>query len=102
MDVESVESELRALRPAEFTAARDEYAARARKTGDRQLAAAIAALRKPTLAAWTAALLARSRPKEAHGLAELGEALRAAHQRLDAGQLRKLSHDQRVVIAGRP
>ncbi|MFJ8017435.1 hypothetical protein [Streptomyces sp. NPDC096339] len=98
MDVESIAVELRALRPAEFTAARDEYAAQARKAGDRQLAAQVAALRKPTLAAWTVGLLARSRPKEAHGLVELGEALRTAHHTLDAGQLRKLSRDQHVVI----
>ncbi|MEV7525893.1 hypothetical protein [Streptomyces sp. NPDC091371] len=98
MDVESVAVELWALRPAEFTAARDEYVAKARTAGDKQLAARIAALRKPTLAAWTAGLLARRRPKEAHGLVELGEALRTAHRTLDAEQLRKLSHDQHAVI----
>lgn len=84
--------------PAEFTAARDEYVAKARKAGDRELAAAIAALRKPTVAAWTAGLLARRRPKEAQSLVQLGEALRTAHRTLDAGQLRQLSHDQHVVI----
>ncbi|MGP3691121.1 hypothetical protein ACTVZO_41720 [Streptomyces sp. IBSNAI002] len=99
MDVESVAVELSELKPSEFTAARDEYVAKARKAGDRPLAAAIAALRKPTVAAWTAGLLARRRPKEAHGLVQLGEALRTAHRTLDAGQLRKLSHDQHVVIA---
>ncbi|MEU7600472.1 hypothetical protein [Streptomyces sp. NPDC041003] len=98
MDVESVAVELYERVPSEFTAARDEYAARARKAGDRQLAAAIAALRKPTVAAWTAGLLARRRPEEAHSLIQLGEALRAAHRTLDAGQLRRLSHDQHVVI----
>lgn len=98
MDVEMVEAELRALRPAEFTAARDGYAAQARKGGNKPLAARIAALRKPTLAAWTAGLLVRSRPKEAQGLVDLGEALRAAHRTLDAGLLRKLSHDQHLVI----
>ncbi|MFI8392708.1 hypothetical protein [Streptomyces sp. NPDC085540] len=98
MDVESVAVELYGLRPSEFSTVRDEYVARARKAGDRQLAAAVAALRKPTVAAWTAGLLARSRPEEAHGLIQLGEALRAAHRTLDAKQLRKLSHDQHVVI----
>ncbi|WP_404960065.1 hypothetical protein [Streptomyces sp. 147326] len=98
MDVESVAVELSELRPSEFTAARDEYVAKARKAGDRQLAAAIAALRKPTVAAWTAGLLARRRPKEAHGLVQLGEALRTAHRTLDAERLRKLSHDQHVEI----
>ncbi|MCX5409894.1 hypothetical protein OHA37_39400 [Streptomyces sp. NBC_00335] len=96
--METLELELYGLRPAEFTAARDAYVAQARKAGDKPLAAAIGALRKPTVAAWTAGLLARQRPKEAQGLVQLGEALRAAHRTLDAGQLRKLSHDQHVVI----
>ncbi|AWZ13462.1 hypothetical protein [Streptomyces sp. ICC1] len=98
MDVESVAVELYGLRPAEFTAARDAYAAQAREAGDKQLAALIAALRKPTVAVWTAGLLARRRPEEARGLVQLGEALRSAHRTLDAGELRKLSHDQHVVI----
>ncbi|MER5757700.1 hypothetical protein [Streptomyces sp. NPDC002082] len=98
MDVESVAVELYGRLPSEFTPARDEYVAKARKAGDRQLAAAIAALRKPTVAVWTAGLLPRRRPKEAHGLVQLGEALRTAHRTLDAEQLRKLSHDQHVVI----
>ncbi|MFD7558840.1 hypothetical protein ACFV9E_30435 [Streptomyces sp. NPDC059835] len=98
MDVESLAVELFGLRPSDFTAARDEHAAKARKAGDRQLAAAIAALRKPTLAAWTAGLLARRLPKEAQSLVQLGAALRTAHRTLDAEQLRKLSHDQHVVI----
>ncbi|MGW1640572.1 hypothetical protein [Streptomyces lavendulae] len=98
MDVESLAVELFGLRPAEFTAARDEYVAKARKAGDREFAAAIEALRKPTVAAWTAVLLARRRPKEAQSLVQLGEALRTAHRTLDAGQLRQLSHDQHVLI----
>ncbi|MFF3862653.1 hypothetical protein [Streptomyces sp. NPDC002209] len=55
MDVESVALELYGLRPSEFAAARDAYVAKAREAGDKQLAAAIGALRKPTLAAVTAA-----------------------------------------------
>ncbi|MFE4258131.1 hypothetical protein [Streptomyces sp. NPDC056883] len=98
MDVESVAAELYGLLPSEFTAARDAQVAKARKAGDKNLAKAIAALRRPTVAAWTAGLLARHRPEEAHGLVQLGEALRTAHRSLDAGQLRKLSHDQHVVI----
>ncbi|MFD8291952.1 hypothetical protein [Streptomyces lavendulae] len=98
MDVESLAVELFGLRLAEFTAARDEYVAKARKAGDREHAAAIAALRKPTVTAWAAGLLARRRPKEAHSLVQLGEALRTAHRTLDAGQLRQLSHDQHVLI----
>ncbi|MFZ3492267.1 hypothetical protein ACODT5_03320 [Streptomyces sp. 5.8] len=98
MDVGSVMLELNAVLPAEFTAARAAYVARARKAGDRDLAAAITKLRKPTVAAWTAGLLARLRPKEAEQLLQLGEALRGAHRTLDGEQLRKLSHDQHVVV----
>ncbi|WP_030861337.1 hypothetical protein [Streptomyces sp. NRRL F-2747] len=98
MDVESVAVELYGLKPAEFTAARDAYVAEARKAGDKQLTAAVAALRRPTVAAWTAGLLARHRPEEARRLVRLGEALRTAHRTLDAERLRKLSHDQHVVI----
>ncbi|MFZ3491767.1 hypothetical protein ACODT5_00750 [Streptomyces sp. 5.8] len=98
MDAESVAVELYGLRPSEFTAAKNACVAKAREAGDRPLAAAIGALRKPTVAAWAAGLLARHRPKEAQGLVRLGEALRTAHRTLDAGQLRKLSHDQHVVI----
>ncbi|WP_329389823.1 hypothetical protein OG625_37325 [Streptomyces sp. NBC_01351] len=98
MDVESVAVELYGLRPSEFTAARDEYVAKARKAGDRELAVAIAALRKPTVAVWTAGLPACRRPQEAQSLVQLGEALRTAHRTLDAEQLRKLSHEQHVVI----
>ncbi|MER5485938.1 hypothetical protein ABT024_22360 [Streptomyces sp. NPDC002812] len=98
MDVESLELELLGLKPSEFTAARDAQVAKAREAGEKDLAKAIAALRKPTVAAWTAGLLARHRPEEAQGLVQLGEALRTAHRTLDAGQLRKLSHDQHMVI----
>ncbi|MFI5982434.1 hypothetical protein ACIBEA_16325 [Streptomyces sp. NPDC051555] len=98
MDVESVAVKLYELVPLEFTAARDVFVAQARKAGDKRLAAAIAGLRKPTVAVWAAGLLARRRPNEAHALVQLGEALRTAHRTLDGGQMRKLSHDQHVVI----
>ncbi|OKI26678.1 hypothetical protein A6A28_17095 [Streptomyces sp. CB03578] len=98
MDLDSVAAELYERVPSEFTAARDAHVAKARKAGDRPLATAIGALRKPTVAAWAAGLLARRRPKEAQGLVQLGEALRTAHRTLDAERLRKLSHDQHVVI----
>ncbi|MFE2164079.1 hypothetical protein ACFXB3_03280 [Streptomyces sp. NPDC059447] len=98
MDVESPAVEPCGLRPSEFIAARDAYAVKARKAGDRQRAAAIAALRKPTVAARAAGLPARRRPKETHSLVQLGEALRTAHRTLEAEELRKLSHDQHVVI----
>ncbi|MFG2291987.1 hypothetical protein [Streptomyces sp. NPDC048603] len=98
MDLDAVTEELYGLRPAEFTAARNTLAARARTAGDRELAARIAGLRKPSTAAWAAGLLPRQRPAETQRLLSLGAALREAHRTLDGVQLRQLSHDRHRVI----
>ncbi|WP_413805051.1 hypothetical protein [Streptomyces sp. OE57] len=99
MDLDAVADELYALPPADFTAARDERAKDARTAGDRKLAERIRRLRRPTKAAWASNLLVRRQPDEAEQVLRLGEALRQAHQDLDGGQLRKLSAQQRQVIA---
>ncbi|MFJ4861934.1 MULTISPECIES: hypothetical protein [unclassified Streptomyces] len=99
MDVDAVVLELYGLRPADFTAARDARAARARREKDTAAAAAIAALRKPTLAVWAANLLARTHPDRAEALLRLGTELRQAYRELDGAQLRALSHEQHRVIA---
>ncbi|URM92839.1 hypothetical protein LUW75_00785 [Streptomyces sp. MRC013] len=78
MDVESAAEELYGLPPAEFTAARDRLAARARAAGDRELAARIRALRRPTLAAWASNLLVRTRPDRARSLLAPGGGPRPA------------------------
>ncbi|MBI0293067.1 hypothetical protein JBE04_00770 [Streptomyces sp. PRKS01-29] len=99
MDLNAVADELYALPPADFTAARDERAKEARSAGDRKLAEGIRRLRRPTQAAWASNLLVRRQPDEAEQVLRLGAALRQAHQDLDGGQLRKLSAQQRQVIA---
>lgn len=99
MDVEKVTDELYGLTPGEFTAARDRYAAEARRAKDPAAAKAIAALRRPTLAAWAANLLTHSRPEEAGRFLELGRALRDAHRTLDAAGLRELSDQRRRIVS---
>ncbi|MFJ5707348.1 hypothetical protein [Streptomyces sp. NPDC093105] len=99
MDVEQVTDELYGLRPSEFTAARDAYAAEARRAKDTAAAKAIAALRRPPLAVWAANLLARERPEEAERFLALGEALRAAHRTLDGERLREASRRQHRLVA---
>ncbi|GAA1247185.1 hypothetical protein [Streptomyces javensis] len=99
MDLDAVADELYTLPPADFTATRDERAKDARTAGDRELAERIRRLRRPTKAAWASNLLVRRQPDEAEQVLRLGEALRQAHQDLDGGQLRKLSTQQRQVIA---
>ncbi|MFD4317261.1 hypothetical protein [Streptomyces sp. NPDC058548] len=98
MDVEEVAEELYGLRPAEFVAARDTYVARARAAEDVRAAKAIAALRRPSLAAWAANRLARQRQREAQQFLALGETLREAHRTLDAEQLRAASGQRQQLI----
>ncbi|MFI7353971.1 hypothetical protein ACIBTP_08490 [Streptomyces avidinii] len=99
VDVDAVIFELYGLRPADFTAVRDARAARARREKDAAAAAAIGALRRPTLAVWAANLLARAHPDQAEALLRLGAELRRAYRELDGAQLRALSHEQHRVIA---
>ncbi|MEU6230470.1 hypothetical protein [Streptomyces sp. NPDC047042] len=97
MDLDAVADELYGLAPGDFTAVRDERAQAARAAGDRELAARIRRLRRPTLAAWASNLLVREQPDETERLLQLGEALRRAHQDLDGARLRELSAQQRLL-----
>ncbi|MFF8381557.1 hypothetical protein ACF07V_36265 [Streptomyces sp. NPDC015661] len=98
MDVEEIADELYALKPADFVAARDAYVAEARKAKDPAAAKAIAALRRPALAAWAANLLARQRPEDAGQFLTVGETLREAHRTLDAEQLRTASRQRHQLV----
>ncbi|WP_431946737.1 hypothetical protein [Actinacidiphila sp. bgisy167] len=97
-DLDAVADELYRLPPARFTGARDAHARAARKAGDRALADRITALRKPTISAWAANLLARERHDEVGPLLRLGEALRQAHRELDGDQLRQLGRRQGELV----
>ncbi|WP_438489631.1 hypothetical protein [Streptomyces sp. S186] len=99
MDLDTVADELYALPPDEFTAVRDGRALAARAAGDRELAERIRQLRRPTLAAWAANLLARDPGKDRARLLQLGEELEQAHQELDGRRLRELSGRQHEVVA---
>ncbi|MEU5520543.1 hypothetical protein ABZ759_07515 [Streptomyces sp. NPDC047860] len=98
-DVEAVLDELYALPPSEFVARREERAAAARKAGRAGDARRIHAARRPTLAAWAANLLRRSRPEEAEQLLELGRALREAQATLDPSGMKELSAQRRRIVS---
>ncbi|WP_284574288.1 hypothetical protein [Streptomyces sp. 2P-4] len=100
MDVDAVMRELYALHPAGFVAARNAYAARAKREGDAEAARALAALRRPTLAVWAANLLAAAEPERAAELLESGDALRRAHRDLDGRRIRELSAARNRLSAG--
>jgi hypothetical protein len=93
-------TELYGRSPAEFTAARDERAGQARAAGQKDLAAAIKKLGRPTVSAWLVNLLARHATAAIGELLSVGESLRAAQQHLDGEQIRELSGQRRRVIAG--
>ncbi len=98
-DVAEIAEQLYGLRPEEFTAARDAEVKRARADGDKQSASAIAALRRPSLAAWLVNALVRHRRDEVEQLLGLGEALRSAQQGLAGDQLRALARQRQQVLA---
>jgi hypothetical protein len=94
----SVARELYALDPADFTAARN---ARARelKPTDAPLATQVAALKKPSPAAWVVNLLARENTEDLAALLGLGEQMRAAQDQLDRDELRRLGGQRRSAVA---
>lgn len=98
MDLDTVADELYALDPAEFTATRTQLEKRARADGDKELARQIHQLRKPTVTAWLANLLARERPDSLRPLTELGGQLREAQQTLHGDALRQLSRQRHQLV----
>jgi hypothetical protein len=69
----------------DFTPQRDLAARELRKAGDRDAAAELAKLPKPTPAAWTANQVARDRPEVVEALLDAGAALREAQEQALAG-----------------
>ena len=97
-EVDEAADQLYALSPREFTAARDARAKEAKDAGDKEAAAEIKALRKPTVTAWLANQLVRQHADEVRPLLELGSALREATATLSGPQLRELSRQRNDVV----
>jgi hypothetical protein len=77
--------QLYALPLEEFIPARDAAAKELRKAGDRETAAVVAKLPKPTPAAWTANQVARERPDLIAAMLEAGTELREAQEAAVSG-----------------
>jgi hypothetical protein len=69
----------------EFTAARDELAAELREQGEREGAAEVKKLRKPSVPAWTVNQLARKNRTEVEELLSVGKDLRKAQKKALSG-----------------
>jgi hypothetical protein len=79
------EPDLYGLPLEEFTPARDAAAKEIRKAGDRETAARVAKLPKPSPAAWAANQVARTQPDLIEALLDAGASLRAAQDAAVAG-----------------
>ena len=99
MDVNQVADRLYRMPPGQFVTARNAAADEARTGGERDVAARIRALRRPTLGAWLANLLALEHGEEVQGLLELGDGLRRATEQLHGDELRKLSAQKQAVVS---
>ena len=98
MNADDVADELYALPPEQFTPARNALAREAKVAGDKETAARIAALRKPTVLAWHVNLLVRELPDEIGGFLDLGDALRDATASLSGPELRQLSGQRHRLV----
>lgn len=78
MDFDHAADELFGLPPESFVAERGRLAKAARSAGDRDLAAQITALRRPTVPAWILNLLSREAPDLLEALLTVGTELREA------------------------
>ena len=85
--------------PDGFVAARTAAILEARRAGDRATAKRLAALKKPTVAAWVVNLLALRRPELIEELVELSGALREAQRGLNGEALRELTAQRRQVVS---
>lgn len=90
--------ELYRLPPEDFTAARDSAAKQARADGDRETAAALKALRRPTVAAWLLNTLAHEDAELVEQLLQLGPELAQAQAGRDAAALRALGEQRRQLV----
>ena len=89
---------LYAVGPEEFMAVRRELVASARAAGERDLAAELGALRKPSLAAWAINLVARESPGVLADLVGLGARMRDAQGRLDTATLTALRPERDQTV----
>ncbi len=89
--LEELTDELYAGPPGEFVARRDRFATEARGAGNRILAAAIKALRRPTVGAWYLNSASRAGLASLRELLDLGENLRQAQASGDFAAFRELA-----------
>jgi hypothetical protein len=92
-----IADELYALAQEKFTPARD---ARAKELkSDKDLAAAVKRLKKPSVAAWVVNLFVRREAGQVDQLIAVGQALREAQEGMDGAELRALTRQRRQLTS---
>lgn len=82
----------------QFMPTRKDLVAQAREAKDRDLAAAIGGLRKPSVTAWVVNQVVRLDPGALTGLTAVGEQLRKAQSTMDGAALRRLGAERASVV----
>lgn len=85
--------------PIDFTPARNAAEKAARLSGDRELAARIKGLRKPSVGAWAVNLLVRWEAEQIDQVFAIAQGLREAAGALDGEELRQLTRQRRQLTA---
>lgn len=98
IDINTIAGELYGLPPSEFTSRRDERAAEARRSGDKAVAAEIKKMRRPSVGAWLANLLAHERADQIAALLDLGARLRQAQAQFATEDVRRLSRERHQAV----
>ena len=98
MDFEEAADALYAAPAADFIATRNELAKQLKADGDQLGSTRLKAMRKPTVAAWVANLVARSLPDDLDDLLALGDEFREATADLDGDRLRDLTPKRHQLL----
>jgi hypothetical protein len=97
-EIDEIIGELYVVPPQHFVTARDNLVRTAREAGNRDLAAELRQLRRPTQSAWLVNVLAREERPSMEALASLGREMRDAQTRLDGTKLRYLGGQRQQLI----
>lgn len=98
VDFDEAADALYAAPSADFISRRNELAKELKAGGDQLGSTRLKALRKPTVAAWLANLVARELPDDIDDLLALGDEFRAATADLDGERLRELTPKRHKLL----
>jgi len=100
MDLEAAVDELYGMPLDGFLPRRTALVAEAKAAGAKEDAKTVAALRKPTVAAWAVNLAVREHPESVDRLTDLATRMRRATERLDGAAIQALGRERTTVIDG--